>query len=136
MSKDITDPTVRHITMPTWENCVLIKSDNDGLFWRSSPLIDNKYSMILADSIVDIGNYDTIFQAMPNRQRPERVLLWSIGALILCKRDREGTDALLAIEPSLPYQITFEEPVLSREINNVQFKVRLDLQFTVCGTRL
>uniref|UniRef100_A0A0A8Z1U0 Agglutinin domain-containing protein n=1 Tax=Arundo donax TaxID=35708 RepID=A0A0A8Z1U0_ARUDO len=121
-SEDIGDPSVRHSTMATNDGTMLIKSDHFGQFWRRSDSID-QFSWIIANSSSN-NNPDTLFKSVPFDDG--KIGLVNMGNSQYCKRliivqIRNGLSATGHRDEPFS-RLSFEEPVLSREINNIQFR--------------
>uniref|UniRef100_A0A0A8YZ25 Agglutinin domain-containing protein n=1 Tax=Arundo donax TaxID=35708 RepID=A0A0A8YZ25_ARUDO len=125
-SQDIADPTTRHTSIANSNGTMVIKSDHFGLFWRNIHR-SNLSAWIRAESS-DPSNLhpDTLFQAFLLSNGG--IGLLSIGNNRYCMRNRspDVPDGLAAAEiaPSRPQVVLWcEEPVLSREIGDIEFRV-------------
>ncbi|KAA8521725.1 hypothetical protein F0562_012398 [Nyssa sinensis] len=119
-SNDIGDPTVGNEVFTTRDGSVRIKSNHFGKFWRRSP------NWIWADSDdTSSNNSDTLF--WPIKVENRVVALRNLGNNNFCKSlTTEGKTGCLnaAISTiSREARLEVEEPVLSRTIYNVNYRL-------------
>ncbi|GMI64361.1 hypothetical protein HRI_000105400 [Hibiscus trionum] len=117
-ANDLGDPTVPCEVSVFTNGNVRIRSLSNNKFWRLSP------NWIWADSY-DTSITDTLFR--PYRVDDTTIALMNLRNNRFCRRltaDRK-TDCLNAAVNTIirETRLTVEEPVLSREINDVQYKV-------------
>ncbi|CAN6209902.1 unnamed protein product [Urochloa humidicola] len=122
-SDDITDPTVRHTTIANTDGTMMIKSDHFDQFWRNTGG-DTNTGWIYADSSdTSNDNPNTLFKAFSLGGRS--IGLLNLGSNQYCKR-LSFSNLPNGLSPNgsrldVHSRIEMEEPVLSREISNVQF---------------
>lgn len=126
-SEEINDPTVRHTTTANRDGTMRIKSDHLDRFWRNSGSTGTG-SWIHADSTDDTSNDDdpnTLFQAF---YTGGAIGILNQGSNQYCKRltTKNVEHGLSATGTRFEAwsRLQFEEPVVSREIDHVQFRRR------------
>lgn len=117
-SSDIGDPNIVHTIVTNGDGTIRIKSNHFGKFWRRSP------NWIWADSDdTTCQNRDTLFKVI--KLGNNSIALQNLGNNYFCKRlTTEGkTSCLNAGVRSITTEakLQLEEPVLSREIYDVDF---------------